>query len=83
MALRQIITGSIRSAPPGAADAKINDPVLSLLQDDRNHTMPPGGAAAPRIGISRRLVVIDPGEQLLRNNKEKRKSSTKKVRLQG
>ena len=68
MALRQIITGLHpvlrRRAQPVK---KINDPVLNLLQDmtETMYHAPGVGLAAPQIGISRRLVVIDPGEEQL------------------
>ncbi|NMA92572.1 MAG: peptide deformylase [Firmicutes bacterium] len=68
MALRQIITGLHpvlrRRAQPVK---KINGPVLNLLQDmtETMYHAPGVGLAAPQIGISRRLVVIDPGEEQL------------------
>ena len=68
MAIRQIITGLhpilLRRSEPVK---KVNRPVLNLLQDmtETMYHAPGVGLAAPQIGISRRLVVIDPGENQL------------------
>lgn len=68
LAIRRIITGNhallrSRSRPV----QKINDAIIALL-DDMAETMYENngvGLAAPQVGIARRLIVLDPGEDQL------------------
>ncbi len=68
MAIRRIITGNhallrSRSRPV----QKVNDAIIALL-DDMAETMYEYngvGLAAPQVGIARRLIVLDPGEDQL------------------
>ncbi len=68
MAIRKIITGAHPTLRRRAQPVKnINPPLLNLLQDmaETMYFARGVGLAAPQIGISRRLVVIDPGENQL------------------
>ena len=68
MAIRRILTGNhallrSRSRPV----QKINDAIIALL-DDMAETMYENngvGLAAPQVGIAKRLIVLDPGEDQL------------------
>ena len=68
MAIRKILTGShpvLRSK--SSAVKKINQAVLKLLEDmaETMYEYKGVGLAAPQIGINRRLLVLDPGEERL------------------
>ncbi len=68
MALRQILTGThpvLRR--PSQSVKNINQPLLNLLRDmaETMHHARGVGLAAPQIGISRRLAVIDQGDNHL------------------
>ncbi|HHX87638.1 MAG TPA: peptide deformylase [Firmicutes bacterium] len=68
MAIRQILTGvhpALRSRSQPVKN--INRPVLNLLEDmaETMYHAQGVGLAAPQVGITRRLVVIDPGEKQL------------------
>lgn len=68
MAIRQILVGAHPTLRSSSQIVKnINRPVLNLLQDmtETMYYARGVGLAAPQIGISRRLVVIDPGENRL------------------
>lgn len=68
MAIRQILTGVHPALRRRSQPVKnVNRPVLNLLQDmaETMYYARGVGLAAPQIGISRRLVVVDPGENQL------------------
>lgn len=68
MATRKILTGNHAVLRSQARPVrKINDAIITLL-DDMAETMYEGkgvGLAAPQIGIAKRLIVLDPGENRL------------------
>lgn len=68
MAIRRIITGNYAILRNKARPVpKINEPIITLL-DDMAETMYENsgvGLAAPQIGIAKRLIVLDPGENHL------------------
>ncbi|NLA11766.1 MAG: peptide deformylase [Firmicutes bacterium] len=68
MAIRKIVTGSHPALRSKAAPVKkISEAVLHLLEDmaETMYEYKGVGLAAPQIGITRRLIVVDPGEDRL------------------
>lgn len=65
MAIRKILTGRHPALRGKAASVKkINDAVRNLLEDmaETMYEYKGVGLAAPQIGITRQLIVVDPGE---------------------